>query len=256
MATLKRPMFSDHDPRGPTVGLDVKIAKFAACRYEDNALPVEQCAWSTSSKRFGSSLYDFLKTILQPREHIPATGNIGQATWDVLWQYLDAYRKSLYIAWKPPVKPPPIVVPDLGPLYNGGSSVLYHQLTHNTDGIPYYPAYDDGWVGGMNVLAVEDMIVSKASGSTPGDAFYAVGKSKLAYWYGHLITAPSVGRTFRKGEYVGRIYYQGSKSHVHLGIDARPLIGHTLLYGATGHGPDYSFGSPPVGTQLKEALAL
>jgi len=147
-------------------------------------------------------------------------------------------------------------MPDLGPLYNGGASVLYHQLTHNTDGIPYYPAYDDGWIGGLLVLAVEDMIVSKASSASPGDAFYATGKSKLNYWYGHLISAPAVGRTFRKGDYVARIYYQGSKSHVHLGIDARPLIHSTLLYGSTGHGPDYSYGSPPVGTQLKEALAL
>ena len=257
MARLKRAMYATGDPRGPTVGLDVKIAKFAVCRYEDGLLPKQECNWSTSSKSFGTALRDALKTVIQPSEGIPASGNIGQATWDVLWPLLDPYRKSLYLAWKVPTIPKPNPVPDLGPLYIGGASALNHQLTHNTDGIPDYPAYDDGWVAGRSILAVEDMIVTRSSSSMPGDAFFATGSSKLEYWYGHLTYAPAVGSKFRQGAVVGRIYNQGSeKSHVHLGIDARPLVGHTLLYGANGHGPDYTYGSPPVGVQLREALSL
>ena len=196
-----------------------------------------------------------LQKVIQPREGIPASGNIGQATWDVLWELLDAYRKAQYVAWTVPVIPKPNPVPDLGPLYIGGASVLNHQLTHNTDGISYYPAYDDGWVYGRTVLAVEDMIVTKASSATPGDACYVTGRSKLKYWYGHLITAPSVGREFKKGQAFGNIANQRAP-HVHLGIDARDLCGRTLLYGARGNRPDYTYGSPTVGAQLKEYLTL
>ncbi len=251
MAILKRSMYWG-EPNGPTVGTDVQIAKFAVHRYEDGLLPKPSSGFT---KQFGPALKDALQTVIQPREGIPATGNIGKATWDVLWEYLDAYRKTKYLTWTVPSVPKPNPVPDLGPLYIGGASVLNHQLTHNTDGIPYYPAYDDGWVYGRTVLAVENLVVREASSADYGDAFYAAGASKIDYWYGHLIVAPSVGREFKKGEAVGKIGMQPTP-HVHLGMDARPLVGQTLLYGANGHGPDYSFGSPTVGTQLKELLSL
>lgn len=252
MAVLKRPMYAVGDPHGMTVGLDVQIAKFAVHRYETNLLPRPTTGFTP---QFGPALKDALKTVIQPREGIPATGNIGKATWDVLWDYLDAYRKAKYLAWPVPVIPKPNPVPDLGPLYVGGASVLNHQLTHNTDGIPYYPAYDDGWIQGRGVLAVEDLVVSKGSSADYGDAFYATGKSRLKYWYGHLTFAPAVGREFKKGAYVGTIAFQPTP-HVHLGIDARNLVGQSLLYGANGNGPDYTYGSPTVGTQLKELLSL
>jgi hypothetical protein len=139
----------------------------------------------------------------------------------------------------------------------GGASVLNHQLTHRTDGIDFFPAYDDGWVAGRTVLAVEDFIIdAHQTSSSPGEAFYATGKSKIRYWYGHLTSQPSFGREFEKGEPVGRIFNQGSRSHVHLGVDARTLIGHPMSYGRDGNGPPYSYGSPTVGAQLREALSL
>jgi len=193
MAILKRPMYHAK-PKGPTYGLDVQIAKFAVGRYEDGLLPRPSTGYT---KTFGPALYDALRKVIQPREGIPATGDIGKATWDALWDYLDAYRKAKYLAWTPPVIPKPNPVPDLGPLYVGGASVLNHQLTHNTDGIPYYPAYDDGWIQGRGILAVEDLVVRKASSADYGDAFYATGKSRIEYWYGHLTFAPAVGREFR-----------------------------------------------------------
>jgi hypothetical protein len=244
-------MFHD-GPKGPTVGKDVQIAKFAVGRYETNLLPVPAGGYT---KNFGPGLYEALHKVIQPKEGIPASGDIGQATWDVLWPLLDDYHRWQYRVWKLPVIPKPNPVPALGALYTGGSSVLYHQLTHNTDGIPNYPAYDDGWVYGRTVLAVEDLVVTQASSANPGDAFYAQGRSKLKYWYGHLIVAPSVGTSFKKGTSVGRIDFQRAP-HIHLGIDARPLVGHSLLYGRNGNGPDYSYGSPTVGAQLKEALSL
>jgi len=250
---LKRPMYHAK-PKGPTFGKDVQIAKFAVGRYEMGLLPEPVTGYT---KHFGPGLYEALHKVIQPNEGIPPSGDIGQATWDVLWPLLDDYHRWQYRVWKLPTIPKPNPLPDLGPLYLGGASVLLHQLTHNTDGIPNFPAYDDGWVAGRTVLAVEDMIVdNQPTSSSPGDAFYATGKSRMRFWYGHLITAPALGREFRKGDPVGRIYNQGLRSHVHFGLDARPLVGQSLLYGANGNGPDYTYGSPTVGTQLREALSL
>lgn len=241
-------------PKGPTFGRDVQIAKFAVGRYRPGLLPEPSSGYT---KNYGRGLYDGLRKVIQPREGIPASGDIGQATWDILWPLLDDYHRWQYRVWSQPTIPKPSPVPDLGALYSGGASVLYHSLTHSTSGISNYPAFDDGWIGGRTLWAVEDMAVHTASGSNPGDAFFARGKSGIDYWYGHLLRAPSVGSSFRKGQAVGTILHQsGGKSHVHLGIDARRLIGHSLLYGATGHGPDYTYGSPTVVTQIREALSL
>jgi hypothetical protein len=243
-------------PKGPTFGKDVEIAKFAVGRYEDGLLPKPITGYT---KNFGPGLYEALHKVIQPREGIPASGDIGQATWDVLWPLLDDYHRWQYRMWKVPVIPKPSPVPNLGPLYVGGASVLLHQLTHNTDGSPElnknYPAYDDGWIMGRTVLAVEDLVVTRPSSADYGDAFYATGKSKLEYWYGHLASAPGVGREFKKGQALGIIGWQPTP-HVHLGINTVPLIGHRLLYGANGNGPDYTYGSPTVGAQLREALSL
>jgi hypothetical protein len=252
---FKRPMYATGDPHGMTVGFDVVCAKFAARRYEDGLMPPEPPGGDT--KQFGTALKEALQKVIQPQEGIPATGNIGRATWDVLWPLLDDYHRYRYRLWKVPSIPKPNPVPDLGPLYVGGASVLNHSPTHNSDGVPMFLAYDDGWIAGRTVLAVEDMIVdTKHTSSNPGSAFYATGKSKLRYWYAHLTDSPALGREFKKGDAVGRIYNQGSRSHVHLGIDARGLIGRSLLYGANGNGPDYTYGSPTVGAQLREYLSL
>lgn len=254
-----------HDaPKGPTVGFDVICAKYAVHAYEVGLLPKPSGGFTP---QFGPALYEALRKVIQPSEGIPASGDIGKGTWDILWPLLTPYRKSRYLAWARPT-PAPNPVPDLGPLYQGGASVLYHSLTHNTDGpsdpsdsaydlSEFYPAFDDGWIGGRTIWAVENLTVIKASSSSPGDAFFALGRSKIRWWYGHLRYAPSVGRTFRKGDAVGQILSQsGGKSHVHLGMDTRLLIGHRLLYGATGNGPDYTYGSPTVVTQLREYLSL
>ncbi len=102
MTIMKRPLFHAK-PKGPTYGFDVKITKFAVHRYDSKLLPKPAAGFT---KTFGSALYEALRKI-QKREGIPASGDVGQATWDVLWKYLDAYRRAQYLAWKLPVIPIP-----------------------------------------------------------------------------------------------------------------------------------------------------
>lgn len=140
-------------------------------------------------------------------------------------------------------------VPDLGPIYRGGRSLLLQDLTHETDGVPGYPAFDDGWKAGRAVIAPERLTVTQQSGSQGGDAFYAQGDSSIEYWIGHVVRAPATGTRFRKGttlSTIASIPYSDGGPHVHTGINARPLIGHELL-----HHTDYSHGAPTVGEQLR-----
>lgn len=152
------------------------------------------------------------------------------------------------------------VLPALGPVWSGGKAVTAQDLTHATGGLPLYPAFDDAFSqnGGIIVIAPERLIVRKGSSSHPGDAFYGEGDSGLRYWFGHLVTAPSVGRVIKKGARIGVTLKHniGGGPHVHVGINVEKLFGpgKQLLYGKTGHGPDYTHGSPTIGVQLAEGL--
>lgn len=92
-------MYCPSDPRGPTLGKDVAIAKFAIGRYEDNLLPKPASGYSQT---FGKSMEEAVR-VIQRREKIPVTGNIGAATWAVLWAYLDAYHRWQYRNFKVPL---------------------------------------------------------------------------------------------------------------------------------------------------------
>lgn len=141
----------------------------------------------------------------------------------------------------------------LGPIVAGGVSVLLHDLTHATAGVPGFPAFDDGFGDvGRAVIAPENCVVYKDSSAQGGDAFYLQGVSKIQYWVGHVAYAPPVGKRFAKGDKLGtiaRIPASDGGPHVHLGINASPLIGYTLI-----HHTDYTHGAPLVGVQLKRAL--
>jgi hypothetical protein len=149
---------------------------------------------------------------------------------------------------------PPI--PELGPMFWGGQSILDQRMTHDTSGIPNYPAFDDAFVAGTDIIAPEDLRVTASSSSSPGDAFYATGGSKINYWIGHLVTAPAVGKTFKKGVKIGDVMKTdvGGGSHVHVGMDVRPLTGQSLKYGANGDGPDYTYYPFTVEEQLTKML--
>lgn len=158
------------------------------------------------------------------------------------------------------------VVPQLGPLVQGGLATSLHAPTHKTHGVDWpdgkpYIAFDSGFgKAGAPVLAVEALVVTRDSSAQGGDAFYATGASGIRYWYGHLEgRAPAVGTRFRKGQRVGTIDSGPGQSpggpHAHLGLDVTPLGLPPLKWGRDGDGPDYTFGSPTIGAQLAKGLA-
>jgi hypothetical protein len=146
---------------------------------------------------------------------------------------------------------PDTKVPKLGPMWNGGLSVLDHDCTHSTSGIDGYPAFDDCFQAGKTIVAPEDLEITRASSSNPGDACYACGASRIEYWFGHLVSAPAVGKTFKKGAQIGTVldHDVGGGPHVHVGIDTRPLTGKTLE-----HHTNYTHGAPTIGEQLAAEL--
>jgi hypothetical protein len=147
-------------------------------------------------------------------------------------------------------------VPDLGPMFKGGKSVLAHDLTHATSGIPLYPAFDDAFSQGTTIIAPEKLTVTRASSSNPGDAAYFDGASGLRYWVGHLTVAPSnVGAIIGKGSSLGQVCVnnQGGGPHVHVAINVEKYPG----FGAGDqlkHHTNYTHGAPTIGDQLAAVL--
>lgn len=165
---------------------------------------------------------------------------------------LDAFSRKLVVD---EMYVPPPIVPALGPISRGGRSILQQDLTHATDGIPLFPAFDDAFYEGASVIAPEDLKVTKQSSSRPGDAFYGQGVSKIRYWFGHLRYAPATGRYFAKGTVMGYVGANniGGGPHCHCGINVE------LLWGSgrqLAHHTDYSHGAVLVGAQLKAHAQL
>jgi hypothetical protein len=165
--------------------------------------------------------------------------------WKRAMPKLDRAIKELHV---PPV-------PALGPVLEDGLSILLLAPTHDTDGVPGYPAFDTGFgQAGRWVIAPEKLTVTQQSGAQGGDAVYAEGVSKIRYWIGHITPAPATGRVFVKGARISRIANQSATDHVHVGLDVRPLTGQSLKYGANGNGPDYTWGAPTIGAQLAKGM--
>ena len=147
-------------------------------------------------------------------------------------------------------------IPNLGPVLEGDQSMLRYSPTHNTDGVPGYPAFDAGFgQAGRKIIAPEALTITRQSGAQGGDAVFARGASKIEYWIGHIGSAPATGTKFAKGAVIARIADQAGTDHVHWGLDVRELAGITLKYGRNGNGPDYTYGSPSIGEQLARALS-
>lgn len=144
-------------------------------------------------------------------------------------------------------------VPALGPMYSGGSSILQHDLTHATSGIPYYPAFDTAFNTGTACIAPEGMVVTRASSSKPGDACYATGDSGIRYWFGHLKQAPAVGKRFKKGAVFGYVAPNnvGGGPHLHVGVNVEGIWGPKKQLV---HKTNYSHGAPLIGYQLAAKL--
>lgn len=153
----------------------------------------------------------------------------------------------------------PDPLPPLGPIRRGGKSLLAYQLTHNTDGVPKFPALDENWGAGAVAIAPEPLtVIAPYTSANPGAAFYALGASEIEYWIGHVHRSHRIGTKFAKGQEIGRsvAIVGDDDEHVHWGINVERLLGDgfQLKYGRDGNGPDYTFGSPSIGEQLRKAL--
>jgi len=163
----------------------------------------------------------------------------GEDTFDQT--AVDLYKKYV----------PPAGLPDLGYIVKGSKSVLDQDLTHDTSGLLYYPAFDDGFAQGVSVYAPEDITVTQQSSANPGDAFYATGKSKLKYWFGHLDRSPANGAKFAKGAFLAKTCANnvGGGPHVHLGVNVEGLWGTgKQLY----HSTNYTHNGYTIGEQLAD----
>lgn len=191
--------------------------------------------WNPGKDGYGPDRYDKLRA---------AKTKSGEYALDaVAQQLIKDEAKSLKVA-----------VPALGPIYHGGYSVLDHDLTHPTDGVPLFPAFDDAFMQGTGIIAPEKLTVYEYSHSHPGHAFFGKGDSKLRYWFGHLDRDVSVGHTFAKGDFIGRVApnHVGGGPHCHLGINVE------LLWGTgkqLAHHDNYTHGAPLIRRQL-EASSL
>lgn len=176
----------------------------------------------------------------------------------------DSYSQNLLQKEKAGQLPPDDGVPDLGPLWKGGLSVLDHDLTHATGGIPLYPAHDDAFTAGVTIIAPEALTigwkyedgkwVKKPSSANPGAACYARGNSNLGYWLGHLVSVPALGVELGKGQTIGKVLQHsvGGGPHVHDGINIEALYGDGKQLA---HHTDYTHGGPTVGEQLAKLSA-
>lgn len=194
-----------------------------------------------------------LATLNRARAHLKRTKqgfDLEGSEWQAAWKELEKLEQDF--------KPSPI--PALGPMWNGGKSVLLHDLTHATSGIPLFPAFDDAFNQGRIILAPEAIKVipnpetgDPWSSANPGEAFYSQGASKLRYWFGHLDRNHPVGTKFAKGAAVGKVAANnvGGGPHVHVGINVELLLGEGKQLK---HHTDYTHGAPLIGVQLRSAL--
>ncbi len=147
-------------------------------------------------------------------------------------------------------QPPAPKVPDLGPVRKGGVSVLLQDCTHATSGIPLYPAFDDCFGPGVSVYAPDDVEVwKKKTSANPGHAIYAKGAQKIDFWIAHIDRDYALGRTFRKGDFIGKTVPTdvGGGPHAHVGVNVERLwgAGKQLV-----HHTNYTHGAPLIGEQL------
>jgi len=263
--TLPRTLYPPKSGKGFFTGADVIAYKRAVSRL--GRWPWDPAGWDdgySDTFGFGSggNVVNTGVKGVQRQSGIDQTGILGKNTFELLRTVLipaelpnggqpafDQTALNLLKEYAPPSAGGK--VPDLGPMYQGGKAMLKQDCTHITGGLPDYPAYDDCFIAGQAIIAPEGLVVTRQSSASPGDAFYADGDSGLHYWFGHLTSSPPNGKRFSKGQTMSYVLQQnqGGGSHVHVGIDARDLIGKPL----ESH-TNYTHGAPLIGDQLTAAL--
>jgi len=166
----------------------------------------------------------------------------------------DSHAQNLLQKEKAGQAEPLSKVPELGPVWKGGLSILDHDLTHATSGIPLYPAFDDAFIAGREIIAPDDIeIWKKDTGANPGEAVYAKGIQLVDFWIGHIDRDHPLGSEFKKGAVIGKVVPTdiGGGPHTHIGVNIERLlgVGKELL-----HQTNYTHGSPTVGVQLEKLL--
>jgi Peptidase family M23 len=178
--------------------------------------------------------------------------------WKAALQALHALEDDL--TPRPAPKRPTGKMPDLGPVFPGGKSLLDESLTHATSGLTRYPAFDTNFRAGSRVIAPEGGRVTRHSGNArSGFSLYLTGDSGLKYYFQHMNSegrAP-LGR-IKKGGKIGTVgsasRFPGERvDHNHVGVNVEGILGagKQLKYGKTGSGPDYTLGAPTIRKQLK-----
>ena len=149
---------------------------------------------------------------------------------------------------------PDVEIPLLGPIQKGGPSLLKVRLTHETTGLPLYPAIDTAWAAGTVIIAPEDGEVTRHSGG-PGGGYsvYMTGKSDLDYYGTHLKAAGrhAIGAV-KRGQQLGVVgspqqFPDQRVAHVHFGVNAEKLLGK-------GKQLKYGEGAATIGVQLAKDL--
>jgi hypothetical protein len=178
--------------------------------------------------------------------------------WKTAIQALHALEDDL--TPQPAPKSPTGNMPDLGPVFRGGKSLLDESPTHDTSGLSGYPAFDTNFRAGSSVIAPEGGTVTRHSGNDrSGFSLYLTGDSGLKYYFQHMNSegrAP-LGR-IEKGGKIGTVgsasHFPGERvDHNHVGVNAEAIlgVGKQLKYGKTGTGPDYTTGSPTIRKQVE-----
>ena len=229
------------------VGADVEACKRAVYRYVHAG-----ASWNTFvrsapivRRTFGVFFREAVK-VAQLRLGLKADGQIGPATEKALRKAggFDLLADSLLEQYAA------AHVATIGPVVRGEPSILSHDCTHATDGIPLYPAFDTAFRQGASIIAPEGLTVTRPSSSRPGQAFYATGQSGMRYWFGHLDRTHAAGVKFGKGASVGRVApnHVGGGPHCHVGVNVEKLWGpgRELV-----HHRDYTHGAPTIGHQLR-----
>lgn len=235
-------------------GLDVSACKRATYRLLKSKQKWDRYLAQTTFVRSTFGVF-FRRDLILAQKLLTAGRVAGQFDEETLRAFEDAkaFDDTAKRLWRLASQPKP-TVPQLGPVTAGAPSVLLHDLTHATDGVPGFPAFDDAFgQPGKIVLAPEALTVTRLGhavrrdGNPDGRIVYATGASRIRYCFVHLEDVPAVGTRIKSGGRIAVISANHEVPHLHVGIDARPLIGREL-----DHHTDYSHGGRTVGAQLAD----
>lgn len=227
---IKRPLYGPSYPTGPSKGRDVRDFVKRTLNRLPGQIPVGENFFPKPPGGFDDVYNE--KTVdavsvLQRFEGIsPASGNMGQATFDLLWQYADAYSRWVYRLWSAPRDPvlPDMVSPvDVGPIPSS---------LHPTSGLTGNWALD--WIvpPGTQVRSPESGKIQRLSGRDPNDdvsdsagvfgwTVYVRTPQGYVYFITHLGWRASlvVDQPVIAGQVLGRVGDQEYRpDHVHVGV--------------------------------------